>query len=174
MKRFVRQSIIIAFFICGAYAQTGDLYVKPNSENIRKEPGGAKIGELTAGTRLEVLEKRPSWVRVQLTGWIWEKSLTSDSMMVDGFMIRASHILVGTEAEANQVLQELKKGASFEELAAKYSKDESSAIKGGDLGEFQRGDFLPEFENAVFRLKPAEVSGIVKTGLGYHIIKRTK
>jgi parvulin-like peptidyl-prolyl isomerase len=93
---------------------------------------------------------------------------------VAGFKVRASHILVGTEEEARQVLKELAGGAAFESLAAKYSKDPSSAAKGGDLGVFERGDFVPAFENAAFRLKPGQTSEAVKTPLGYHIIRRTR
>lgn len=175
--KFQRLLWIFAFFpFFNLWPQTsgGTMYVKVKTENIRKGPSGEKIGELVAGTPVEVLERRPNWVKVQLTAWIWEKSLTSDSTYVEGFTIRASHILVSTEAEAHRVLEELKKGASFEELAKKYSKDTPSALRGGDLGEFQRGDFVEEFEKVAFGLKPGETSGIVKTALGYHIIKRTQ
>ena len=156
------------------FAQGGKVYIKPKAENIRILPSGAKIGELIGGTKVDVLERRADWAKVQLTGWIWEKSLTSDSTLVDGFMFRARHILVSTEADAVKVLDELKSGASFEALAAKYSKDPSSSAKGGDVGEFQRGDFLPEFDRAVSRLKPGETSGVIKTPLGYHVIQRIK
>ncbi len=173
-QRVVWCFLSLSFLNTWAQTSGGMMYVKVKTENIRKAPSGEKIGELVAGTPVEVLERRPNWVKVQLTAWIWEKSLTSDSTYVDGFTIRASHILVATEAEAQQVLAELKKGASFEELAKKYSKDTPSALQGGNLGEFQRGDFVEEFEKVAFGLKPGETSGIVKTALGYHIIKRTR
>lgn len=89
-----------------------------------------------------------------------------------GEQIRASHILVKTEKEAQDVLDQLKKGASFEDLAKKYSKD-ASAAKGGDLGWFSKGAMVPEFEKAAFSLKPGQVSGIVQTPYGFHIIKVT-
>ncbi|WP_022851863.1 SurA N-terminal domain-containing protein [Limisalsivibrio acetivorans] len=72
--------------------------------------------------------------------------------------------------KANRVLKELEEGAEFAELAKKYSAD-SSAQNGGDLGYFTRGQMVPEFEEAAFNLEPGEVSGIVKTMYGYHIIK---
>ncbi len=59
---------------------------------------------------------------------------------------------------------------SFEYLAEKYSED-VTAIRGGDLGYFSQGQMFPEFEKAVFELKPKEISGIIKTRLGFHIIK---
>lgn len=86
--------------------------------------------------------------------------------------IRASHILVATEEEANKVLDELKAGADFAELAKKYSLD-SSKENGGDLGFFGEGVMVEEFEKAAFALKIGEISKPVKTDFGYHIIKVT-
>jgi len=87
--------------------------------------------------------------------------------------IRASHILVKTEAEAKQILEKLKKGGNFAELAKKYSIDPGSAKNGGDLGYFSSGQMVPEFEQAAAKLKPGEISEPVKTKFGYHIIKVT-
>ncbi len=89
-----------------------------------------------------------------------------------GEQIRASHILVASEKEAQSILDQLKNGANFEELAKAKSTD-SSANKGGDLGWFGKGNMVPEFEKAVFALKEGQLSGIVKTNFGYHIIKLT-
>jgi peptidyl-prolyl cis-trans isomerase C len=89
-----------------------------------------------------------------------------------GEQVKASHILVKTEKEAQDVLAQLKKGASFEELAKKYSTD-STASKGGDLGWFPKGAMVPEFDKVAFSLKDGEMSGIVKTNFGFHIIKVT-
>src|SRR5512143_2242433 len=87
--------------------------------------------------------------------------------------IRASHILVKTEAEANKVLARLKKGEKFKEIAKKESLDTASAKNGGDIGFFARGQLVPEFEKAAAGLKVGELSGPVKTPYGYHIIKVT-
>ncbi|MGA7828166.1 MAG: peptidylprolyl isomerase [Geobacteraceae bacterium] len=89
-----------------------------------------------------------------------------------GEQVRASHILVKTEKEAKDILAQLKNGANFADLAKKYSTD-STAAKGGDLGWFSKGAMVPEFDKAVFSLKNGQVSGIVKTKFGYHIIKVT-
>lgn len=84
--------------------------------------------------------------------------------------VRASHILVDTEEKANEILDEIKAGLSFEEAAEKYSKCPSKA-RGGDLGYFTRGKMVPEFEKASFEMKKDEISEPVKTQFGYHIIK---
>ena len=84
--------------------------------------------------------------------------------------IRASHILVKDEKTAQEVEAQLKKGKDFADLAKKYSTD-STAEKGGDLGWFDQGKMVPEFDKAAFALKDGEVSGIVKSNFGYHIIK---
>jgi len=86
--------------------------------------------------------------------------------------IRASHILVEKQSQALKALEELKAGAGFRELARKYSIC-PSAKRGGDLGQFDRGQMVREFEQAAFALRIGEVSGLVRTKFGYHIIKRT-
>ena len=86
--------------------------------------------------------------------------------------VKASHILVKTRSEAEKLLGELKKGASFSTLAQQHSECPSRK-KGGDLGWFGRGKMVPEFEKAAFSLKKGELSDIVKTQFGYHIIKVT-
>jgi peptidyl-prolyl cis-trans isomerase C len=85
--------------------------------------------------------------------------------------VSVSHILVKTEAEAQAIEAELKAGKPFEELAKAKSQDNGSADKGGALGALSRGQTEPEFEAAAFALKDGEVSEIVKTQYGYHIIK---
>jgi len=86
--------------------------------------------------------------------------------------IRASHILVEKQSQALKVLEELKAGGDFRELARKYSTCPSGK-RGGDLGQFGRGQMVKEFEKTAFALKPGQVSEPVKTQFGYHVIKRT-
>jgi peptidyl-prolyl cis-trans isomerase SurA len=73
--------------------------------------------------------------------------------------------------KAEKILDSIKAGMDFGELAKKYSDDSLSAIQGGSLGKSKKGSFVKEFEDAAFLLKPGEVSGIVETEFGYHIIK---
>jgi foldase protein PrsA len=87
--------------------------------------------------------------------------------------VTASHILVKTEAEANQVEQRLKKGEDFAKVAKEVSIDPGSKNKGGDLGTFTKGQMDPDFEKAAFALKPGQISAPVHTQYGWHIIKVT-
>lgn len=84
--------------------------------------------------------------------------------------VRASHILVKEEDEANDIINEINEGLSFEEAAKKYSMCPSKEA-GGDLGEFTRGKMVPEFEEAAFSIEEGKLSEPVKTQFGYHIIK---
>ncbi len=93
--------------------------------------------------------------------------------------VRASHILLKTEgkddaavkARAEELLKQARAGADFAELARKNSEDEASAKNGGDLDYFGRGRMVPEFDQAVFSMQPGQISDLVKTQYGYHIIK---
>lgn len=98
--------------------------------------------------------------------------------------VKARHILLKVEenaseedknkvkAKAEDVLKKVKEpGADFEALAKVYSEDEGSAKNGGDLGFFKRGRMVPEFEEAAFKLNPGEISDLVESTFGYHIIK---
>jgi len=86
--------------------------------------------------------------------------------------IKASHILVNKHSQAQELYEDLKAGESFEQLARQHSSC-SSKKKGGNLGEFSKGDMVPEFWNACTKLKIGEISQPIKTQFGYHIIKRT-
>lgn len=86
--------------------------------------------------------------------------------------ISAKHILVQQKHEAEDLVKKLAAGESFETLAKQFSKCPSGR-NGGDLGSFGKGMMVAPFETAAFALKPGEVSGVVQTQFGYHLIKRT-
>jgi parvulin-like peptidyl-prolyl isomerase len=85
--------------------------------------------------------------------------------------VRCAHILVNTRAEANTVLERLKKGEKFTNVAKAVSRCPSRR-RGGDLGTFARGQMVKEFENAAFALQKGQIAPITKTKFGYHVIKR--
>jgi peptidyl-prolyl cis-trans isomerase D len=93
--------------------------------------------------------------------------------------VKASHILLKTEGKdeaavrqkAEEVLKEVKSGGDFAALARKYSEDDGSKANGGDLDYFTRGRMVPEFEKVAFTLEPGQVSDLVKSQFGFHIIK---
>lgn len=103
--------------------------------------------------------------------------------------VTASHILLKTQddkgkelsdekkkeakAKAEEALAKVKSGEDFAEVAKKYSQD-TSASNGGELGTFGRGQMVTKFEDAAFSMKPGEISDIVETEYGYHIIKVTE
>ncbi len=99
--------------------------------------------------------------------------------------IEASHILIAyqnregvldsaaAKSRADSVLAELAAGASFEDLVARYSDDPGSKEKGGDLGYFERRMMVKEFDEAAFQMEVGQISGLVQTNFGYHIIKLT-
>ncbi len=85
-------------------------------------------------------------------------------------MVKASHILVADENRAMEIVDELEGGMDFEDAARSYSSCPSSEV-GGALGEFGRGQMVPEFEEAAFNMELGEISAPVKTQFGYHIIR---
>lgn len=97
--------------------------------------------------------------------------------------VHAQHVLIGVDKNADdktradkkkladQVLKDAKGGKDFGGLAKQYSDDPGSKDKGGDLGFFPKGEMVPAFEDAAFKLKPGEISDIIETPYGFHIIK---
>ena len=88
--------------------------------------------------------------------------------------VTALHVLVPTRQEAESVLARINAGENFAKVAKEVSTDPISASRGGEIGPFRRGDLVPEFEKAVFPLKVGQVSGIVETQFGFHVIKKIR
>jgi len=86
--------------------------------------------------------------------------------------IKCSHILVKKQSEALAIQERLKQGEKFAKLAKELSIDPGSAKRDGSLGYFGRGAMVKPFEEVAFKLQIGEVSDLVKSEFGYHIIKR--
>lgn len=86
-------------------------------------------------------------------------------------MLKAQHILVAHEYEAKDILHKINQGEDFGKLAKDFSICPSSKNE-GHLGEFPKGRMVPAFEKSLLNLKTGEVSGVVRTQFGYHLIKR--
>ncbi|NOZ32249.1 MAG: peptidylprolyl isomerase [Alphaproteobacteria bacterium] len=126
-------------------------------------------------TYLEERALRRAYFEQVIAGSISQEEMEAVyDTMVAGFepqeLIRASHILVATEQDAIAVLEEIRAGRPFEELAREKSAD-SSGQNGGDLGFFGRGQMVPPFEAAAFALEAGEVSEPVESQFGWHLIR---
>lgn len=94
-----------------------------------------------------------------------------DTHQSEFLSVKASHVLLDTKEEAEKILARAKAGENFAELAKQNSKDPSAKENSGDLGYFGHGDMVEPFEKAAFALKPGEISEVVQTDFGFHVIK---
>ena len=78
------------------------------------------------------------------------------------------------KARATEAMKKARNGAKFEDVVKEYSDEPGAAQRGGDLGKFKKGQMVPEFQTAVEKLKVGEISDLVKTPFGYHVIQRTQ
>ena len=134
-----------------------------------------------------VKEKRNAeYILIPFTQFIPRVEVTEDDILAEwdsmsrGETVEAAHILfrvddasdaTAVRQKAEEVLKMAQSGQDFSDLARKYSEDPGSAEQGGYLGPFSRGQMVPEFEAAAFALKAGELSGLVRSEFGYHIIK---
>ena len=145
--------------------------LKSYKNHIRDQIMVSKVTRFEVGNRVKVSEKSIIKYYKENQKEFWQEG-----------KVKARHILFIAERgssekirreklqQAKKILLKLRKGNDFAKLAMKYSED-ISASNGGDVGFVGRGKMVPEFEEAVFNLKPGQVSDIVKTEYGYHIIK---
>ena len=165
-----------------------NLYVRRVMAERGREAGVAKSDEIQAAIQIAIdkvvsdaylkkfdAENKPSDKAIDDLAKAQYQA--EKAKFVEPESVRASHILISgdsdeSKARAEKLLQELKAGADFAALAKVNSQDPGSAVKGGDLGFFGRGRMVPEFEKAAFAMsKPGELSGLVKSQFGYHIIQ---
>ena len=160
--------------------------IKPSDEELRKvfEASRAEY-PVAAKNSFQVVVVDQAKVAATMT--VTDAQLhAAYSASMDNFRmperIHVRHILVSTEgksdaekkalkAKADDILKQLKNGADFAELAKKDSDDKASGEKGGDLDWIVKGQMVPEFDNAAFALKPKDLSPVVASSFGYHIIQ---
>jgi len=145
--------------------------VEAYKNNVRNQILVSKVTRFELGSRVNVSKRKIEKYYHDNQKEFWESG-----------KVRAKHILILVEKGASEkirkeknkqikeILAELKEGKDFAEAAKEYSEDVSASI-GGDVGFVVRGQMVPEFEKTVYRLKEGEISDVVKTEYGYHIIK---
>ncbi|HSD50730.1 MAG TPA: peptidyl-prolyl cis-trans isomerase [Candidatus Methylomirabilis sp.] len=168
-------------FLTGKEGQKQFLERLVRRELLLQEAEKRKLGDRTEVVDPVAALRRDLMTRVLLQEEIGNKVKVEEKDVQDYFnahpdefsgdQIRVRHILVRTEDEAKQVLDRLGKNERFEDLAKALSQDSATAPKGGDLDYLKREQLFPEFARAAFELKAGEVSGVVRTPFGYHIIK---
>ncbi len=152
--------------------QEADLSIEQFKTNLTKELIVQKLLEQQLGSQIKDISDEDALKYYNEHG----------IELMQNEQIRVHHILFkvaetadpakvkSVENKANSVLMRIKKGEDFEAIARQYSED-PSALKGGDIGFFSRGDMIKNFEDAAFALKVGEVSNLVRTPLGFHIIR---
>lgn len=148
----------------------GDQDVNNRIQQMIDDAGGRdKFDNYLKTTQLS-LDDLCTQIRASIFGEIMLTRVTA-SMPTKADQVHAAQILLSSQADATSVLAQVKAGKDFAALAKQYSKDEATRDNGGDLGWFPKGIWPPEFEAVAFQLQPGQVSDVVSTQLGFHIIK---
>ncbi|HID61557.1 MAG TPA: hypothetical protein EYP49_02245 [Anaerolineae bacterium] len=175
MRRQVLDSMIERVLIAQAAVREGVTVSEEELEAMILESIGEGGGQAsfeewlqTSGLTYEDFREE---LRFQLLAQkIFER--VTGSIPTTAEQVHARHILVETEEEAQAILARLQVGEDFAALARELSQDENTREAGGDLGFFSRGQLIcPEVEEAAFALQPGEISGVVRSQFGYHIVQ---
>ncbi|GAB6926069.1 hypothetical protein JCM10914A_00520 [Paenibacillus sp. JCM 10914] len=141
--------------------------------NMALQQSGMTLEELRTESKKQIEQKKLMADKIEVTD---EEISAFYDQYKNNFatpeQVRASHILVETEEEAKEIVQQLKDGADFAQIASEKNQD-ATKDTGGDLDFFGRGEMDPAFEEAAFSMKKDEISDPVKTSFGYHVIKLT-
>ena len=170
-----------------------DLEPKEFASKVNKDPAAIKAYFDKNRAQFRIPEKRDFNLIVGSTTEFLQSAQISDAQLqreysenIDSYRqperVQVRHILIKTQgkpkeegpklkAKAEDLLKQLHTGANFADLAKKNSEDPGSAEKGGELGWIVRGQTVPNFEKAAFSLKPGELSGVIETEYGYHILQ---
>ena len=175
MRRQVLDSMIEQVLIQQAAAQEGVAISEEELETVIQESieegGGQASFEEWLRTSDLTYEDFREEIRFQLLAQAIFERITG-SVPTTGAQVHARHILVQTEDEAQAVLTRLQAGEDFAALARERSQNENTREAGGDLGFFHRGQLIsPELEEAAFALQPGQISGVVQSQFGYHVVQ---
>lgn len=152
--------------------QRQGLTLEEYREGLKKQLMKMKIVQLKVKNRVQIDDTQVKGVLAK------QKAIDANE-----YRVKARHILFlvppGTdgsaaEAKAHAALRRIEKGEKLEELAKTLSEDPGSKDRGGDLGEFGRGEMVPELEHAAFKAEPGKVVGPVRSPFGYHLILVTE
>jgi len=175
MRRQVLDSMIEQMLIEQAAAQEGVAISEEEVEAAIQESmeeGGGQAG-FEEWLRISDLtyEDFEAELRFQLLALAIFEQVTA-SVPTTAEQVHARHILVDTEEEAQAILTQLQAGQDFAALARQLSQDENTKEAGGDLGFFPPGLLIsPEVEEAAFALLPGQISGVVRSQFGYHVVQ---
>lgn len=152
------------------------LYQEAGRRGLEQDPEVRKL--LQEARRQIMIGRLLEKVRKESTGTIPEEEIrqfyeANRASFNQPESWRASHILTADQAAAEKALARVKAGESFAQVAQEVSTDPSK-VRGGDIGFFSKGQVIPEFEAACRDLKPGELSKVVKSSLGYHLILLTE
>jgi peptidyl-prolyl cis-trans isomerase C len=175
MRRQVLDSMIEQVLIEQAAAQEGVTIPEEElettiQESIEEGGGQASFEEWLRTSDLTYEDFREE-LRFQLLAQAIFEQVTG-SVPTTAEQVHARHILVGSEEEAQAILTRLQAGEDFATLASELSQDENTKEAGGDLGFFPRGQLIsPEVEEAAFALSPGQISEVVRSQFGYHVVQ---
>ena len=175
MRRQVLDSMIEQVLIEQAAVQEGMAISEEEleaaiQESIEEGAGQASFEEWLRTSSLTYEDFREG-LRFQLLALAMFERVTG-SVPIAAEQVHARHILVQTEEEAEAILTQLQAGEDFAALARQRSQDQNTKETGGDLGFFPRGLLIaPEVEEAAFALLPDQISGVVRSQFGYHVVQ---